>query len=34
LLKEGDRQEEYLEIVSDKNIEKYEKFLLKIEETR
>ena len=33
-LKENNQQEEYLEIVSDKNIEKYEKFLLKIEETR
>ena len=33
-LKEGNRQEEYLEIVSDKNIRKYEEFLLKIEETR
>ena len=33
-LKEGDRQEEYLEIVSDKNIRKYEEFLLKIEEAR
>ncbi len=34
LLKEGDRQEEYLEIVSDKNIRKYEEFLLKIEESQ
>ena len=34
LLKEGNWQEEYLEIVSDKNIRKYEEFLLKIEETR
>ena len=34
LLKEGDRQEEYLEIVSDKNIRKYEEFLLKIEEAQ
>ena len=33
-LKEGGRQEEYLEIVSDKNIRKYEEFLLKIEEAR
>ena len=33
-LKEGNRQEEYLEIVSDKNIRKFEEFLLKIEETR
>jgi hypothetical protein len=33
-LKDGNRQEEYLEIVSDKNIRKYEEFLLKIEETR
>ena len=33
-LKEGNRQEEYLEIVSDKNIRKYEEFLLKIEEAR
>ena len=33
-LKEGNRQEEYLEIVSDKNIKKYEEFLLKIEEAR
>ena len=33
-LKEGNRQEEYLEIVSDKNIRKYEEFLLKIEEDR
>ena len=31
LLKEGNWQEEYLEIVSDKNIKKYEEFLLKIE---
>ena len=34
LLKEGNRQDEYLEIVSDKNIRKYEEFLLKIEEAR
>ena len=34
LLKEGNWQEEYLEIVSDKNIKKYEEFLLKIEEAR
>mgnify|MGYP001402150548 CR=1 FL=1 len=34
LLKEGNWQEEYLEIVSDKNIRKYEEFLLKIEEAR
>ena len=34
LLKQGNRQEEYLEIVSDKNIRKYEEFLLKIEEAR
>ena len=33
-LKEGNRQEEYLEIVSDKNIRKFEEFLLKIEETQ
>ena len=33
-LKEGNRQEEYLEIVSDKNIRKYEEFLLKIEEAQ
>ena len=33
-LKEGNRQEEYLEIVSDKNIRKYEEFLLKMEEAR
>ena len=33
-LKEGNRQEEYLEIISDKNIRKYEEFLLKIEEAR
>ena len=34
LLKEGNWQEEYLEIVSDKNIRKYEEFLLKMEEAR
>ena len=34
LLKEGNWQEEYLEIVSDKNIRKFEEFLLKIEEAR
>ena len=34
LVKEGNWQEEYLEIVSDKNIRKYEEFLLKIEEAR
>ena len=34
LLKEGNWQEEYLEIVSDKNIKKYEEFLLKIEEAQ
>ena len=34
LLKEGNWQEEYLEIISDKNIRKYEEFLLKIEEAR
>ena len=33
-LKDGNRQEEYLEIVSDKNIRKFEEFLLKIEEAR
>ena len=31
LLKQGNRQEEYLEIVSDKDISKFEEFLLKIE---
>jgi hypothetical protein len=34
LLKQGDQQQEYLEIVSDKDIEKYEQFLLKLEETQ
>ena len=34
LLKNKDRQQEYLEITSDKNIEKLEKQLLKIEETQ
>ena len=34
LLKNKDRQQEYLEITSDKNIEKLEKHLLKIEETK
>jgi len=33
-LKEGGRQEEYLEIVSDKDISKFEEFLLKIEEAQ
>ena len=34
LLKQGNRQEEYLEIVSDKDISKFEEFLLKIEEAQ
>ena len=34
LLKHGNRQEEYLEIVSDKDISKFEEFLLKIEEAQ
>ena len=34
LLKNKDRQQEYLEITSDKHIEKLEKHLLKIEETQ
>ena len=34
LLKDKDRQQEYLEISSDKHIEKLEKQLLKIEETQ
>ena len=34
LLKQGNRQQEYLEITSDKHIEKLEKHLLKIEEPR
>ena len=34
LLKNKDRQQEYLEITSDKNIEKLEKYFLKIEETQ
>ena len=34
LLKQGNRQQEYLEIVSDKDISKFEEFLLKIEEAQ
>ena len=34
ILKQGNQQQEYLEIVSDKDIEKYEQFLLKLEETQ
>ena len=34
LLKQGNRQEEYLEIVNDKDISKFEEFLLKIEEAQ
>ena len=34
LLKQDNRQEEYLEIVSDKDISKFEEFLLKIEEAQ